>query len=138
MDCSVDKKLPRGIDYDENDCQCLECHQKRKYARGKRIHGHDPPVEIKRSFFWYQINCKDEDKASIQFYALCPYTNKLVKSTLRPDQAMRSPPYVIRPGKRECDQGEQCHNIECEMCKNQASEASANLEKVFENVKGLL
>lgn len=138
MDCSVDKKLPRVLDYDENECQCLECHQKRKYARGKRIHGHTPPVDIKRSFFWYQINCVDGGKTSTQFYAQCPFRDRFAKSTLRPDMAMRSPPFIIRPGLKDCDQGEECHNIECEMCKNQKSETSDNLEEIYEAVKGSL
>jgi hypothetical protein len=135
MECNVDKKLPRVLDYDENECQCLECHQKRKYARGKRIHGHIPPVDIKRSFFWYQINCKIDGKSTIQFYAKCPYTDRFAKSTPRPDLAMRSPPYVIRPGKKECDQGKECHDLECEMCTNQASETSENLENIYDILK---
>jgi len=138
MDCSVEKKLARVLDYDENECQCLECHQKRKYARGKKIHGHTPPVDLKRSYFWYQINCSEEGKTSTLFYALCPHRNRFARSTPRPDIAMRSPPFIIRPGKKECDQGDECHNSECEMCRNQGSEASKDLELVYEVVKDSL
>ena len=138
MECSVDKKLSRILDYDENECQCIECYQKRKYARGKRIHGHKPPVDIKRSFFWYQINCDEDGGSTTQFYALCPYTERFAKATSRPDIAMRSPPYVIRPTKKECGQGEECHNHECDMSNNQASETSSHLEMIYEAVKGSL
>jgi len=131
LDCSVDKKLGRIVDYDENECQCLECHQKRKYARGKRIHGHEPPVDVKRSYFWYQISCADGDASRIQYYALCPYTQRFTKSTLRPDIAMRSPPFVIRPESKECDQGKECHNTQCPMCQNKASETSKELKALF-------
>ncbi len=138
MDYSVDKKLPRTLDYDEQECQCLECHQKRKYARGKKIMGHTPPVDIKRSFYWYQINCKDGEKPTVKFFALCPFKSRFAFSTLRPDIAMRSPPYVIKQEAKECEKGGDCHFMECEMCGNDPSEESEMLERVFEHVKGTL
>ena len=138
MKCSVDNKLPRTLDYDENECQCSECHQKRKYARGKRIHGHDPPVDIKRSFFWYQIKCEEEGKSVIKFIAKCPYKDRFAKATTRPDVAMRSPPYVIRPQKKECDQGQECLNPDCGMSRNVPADEADKMSEIYEAVKDSL
>jgi small redox-active disulfide protein 2 len=138
MDCKIDKELPRVLDYDEGDCQCIECHQKRKYARGKKISGHTPPVDLKRSYFWYQISCTTDGKNAIKFFALCPHTKKFSRMTLRPDIAMRSPPFVIRPDSKDCAQGTECHNTDCNMSKNPKSDISKGLVDVYSSVKDSL
>lgn len=129
MDCKVDRKLPIVLDYDEKECQCLECHQKRKYSRGKKIYGHDPPVSFKKNFIWYQLSCSGDGPSTL-FLAKCPHTGGLAKTTPRPDIAMRSPPYIISPEDKDCSQGTECHNTGCEMCKNEGSEESKKLETI--------
>jgi hypothetical protein len=136
MQCKVEKKLPKGQSFDENQCECLECYQKRKYNRNRKIYGHNPPVKYKRAFQWYQASCDDGSGPKTVFYAYCQYGKAFARSSDNSTVATTSQPYLVDPQDRKCEQGMQCHNVKCALCKNRSSDISKGLEDAYEALKG--
>lgn len=138
MQCKLDKKLPKTQSFDENQCECLECYQKRKFNRSRKIYGHNPPVKYKRAYHWYQATCDDGAGPKTVFYAYCQYGKGFAKSTENSAVAMTSQPYLVDPPDKKCEQARECHSVTCPLCKNISSEASKALEDAFEALNGSL
>ena len=138
MQCKLDKKLAKVQSFDENQCECLECYQKRKFNRGRKIYGHNPPVKYKRAYQWYQATCDAGDGPKTVFYAYCPYAKAFTKSTESSGIALVLQIYLVDPQDKKCEQGPQCHNVKCPFCKNKPSETSKALEDAYEAMKGAL